>query len=506
MSRTCESCGRTWRSGATFCGACGDLLPDALAATVVRQSDGSGSRRRPVLAVALAVAVVAGAAAVPTLSIERTPPVTGEIGVPEVGDLQAAAPASVPAPRRDVPSPTITCRRDGEPLDCVAWSRNLMPPMGPDGNTAWVTPAGRRLLLPGPDGLEAVDAATGTRLWRRDDLPEVFPMDVSGDLAVVQTHDGGEGIGLLDLATGDLRGQWRGPTMLWGNLLFDDLVLTPPDAGAEPGIVARGLHDGVARWRWSTAWPWTQVMAAGGDRLVLVADGGEGGMAVLDRRNGNEIARTDASAGWVLGIVDQTLVVVEPHDGANGPNPAGDGGAVLRGLSTTDATVQWEREVPASQVPFGLADGVVVAPSTGLLTVLDATTGDVAWDVPLDSTSDLANHGGFFGWPDDDTPDLPTAVLTIDRTAHELVARNSRSSEVTWRRELPDGFAQATAFGDAVWLDGPSGFALLDAATGRATVEVTAPGVPVVSLDPLVLFHPPSGTVARLDPSAEAAR
>ena len=428
--------------------------------------------------------------------------------MPEAGDLQVADTAA--APPLQVPGPDITCRRDEVPVDCVTWSRDLAAPAGSDGSTGWVVPAGDRLLLPGSDALEAADTATGTRLWRREDLAEVYPMDVRGDLAVVQTHEGGEGVGLLDLTTGDHGAPWRGQPMLWGDLLYEDLVLTPPDDGGEPGIVARGVHDGVARWRWSTSEPFVQVLSAGHDdlRLVVLPGGGGGGVVVLDRRNGNELGRADVPTDWVLGVVDQTLIVIEPRDGTApaGPDPAGDGGAVLRGVSTVDAAVQWERPVQASEVPFGLADGVVLVPSTGLLSVVDAATGAVAWEIPLAFSGDLAQHGPFFGSPVETPGVLPSVVLLLDQRDGQLVAHDVGTGEVMWRRHVPDQIAQATITGDRVWVDRLTGFDLIDAATGRSVLEVVAPGVPVVSLDPLVLFHPVSGTVARLDPDAEALR
>ena len=504
MSRTCESCSRSWRGSATFCGGCGDLLPDAMAGTEVPTPGRGSARRGLVLAVVLGVAVLAGAATVPSLTVERTPPVTGEVGVPETDDLQAA-PAGT-APRRAVPGPEVSCSRGDEPVDCVVWERDLLAPPGPDGQQGWPVASGDHLLLTGPDGVEGVDARTGTRLWEHDDPTHPVPRDVAGDVAVLE---GPGGVSVVDLGTGVVR--WESPRadgVVQGDVLHDDLVLTLDDDGGAT-VVARDVEDGAPRWRWTARWPWVQAYGAVGDRLLLAPATEDPGLAIVDRRTGAEVARSDVQTSWwVLGAADDTVVLAEPIEERTGEGhgPAGDGRAMLRGVSLDDATIRWERPVAAGQVRFGLVDGVVLVPSTSpgaitafdAVTAFDAATGQVAWERGLEPTEELGHHrpGGFGTAPD--WTRTPQVVVTSDHADGLVRGHDPRTGDVRWERPMVGQVMHVGADADVVWVGFEHGFALLAPDTGQERLRVHGTGITPISPDPLLVFHHESGTVLRL--------
>lgn len=509
MSRTCESCGRSWRGSASFCGACGDLLPDAMAATTVRSPSTGSARRGPVLAVALGVVVLAAAAAVPSLTIERTPPVTGEVGVPETDELQAA-PAGTTI-RRAVPGPEVSCSRDGETFDCVVWERDLGGPPDPQGEQLWPTASGDHILLVGPDGIEGIDARTGTRRWRvEEQTHHPFPRGVGETVVAIEGQPDDE-LRVIDLATGDVR--WRASGFhgtVQGELVHGDLVLTGSDGG-DPAVVARDLDDGTERWRWSNPWPWVQATSVREDRLVLSPASDDDGLAIVDPRTGTEIATSTARVSWwIRGAVDDTIVLAEPlePDASSGGDLAGDGGAVLRGVSLEDGTVRWERRVRAGHVQFGMAAGVVLAPSTGRILAIEVSTGEVAWQAAVDAVHELAYHGpaGFDGSPD--WSRLPPVVVTVDRSAGLLRALDATTGAPQWDRPIDGAIQHVAVSPDVVWVGLDDGFLILDPATGRERVRVhgTQQQVQPFSLEPLLLFHHESGTVLRLDPDAETDR
>lgn len=505
MSRTCGSCGRSWHGAAAFCGACGDLLPDALSATVARTAGDRSGRRGPLLAVALGIAVLAGATAVPSLSIERTPPVTGEIGVPEADDLRTAPPGTTR--RRAVPAPDVTCAVADRPVTCVVWSRDLVGPASPDGRQAWPAIVDRdHVLLAGQDALTGVDVHDGTRLWQDEAMGHAFPHDAGSGVVVLDGPAGGAQV--RDLTTGQPRWESEGAGgVVQGDVVQGDVVLTGAAERDEPAVVARDLADGTQRWRWGSPWRSVQVAGVTGDRILLMPTHDESGLAVLDVRTGAALAVAEAEvAHWLVGVVADVAVLALPagQQGSSRRAPAGDGGALLRGVSLLDGQVAWEHRVPAGDVMFGLVDGVVLAPSTDRLTVLDARTGVEAWR--LEPTDEAAGYHGPLGatgapsWQD-----LPSIVVTVDDQDDVLRGRDPLTGEVRWATPV-DGVLHVAVSPEAVWAVRHEGFVLLDPDTGRERLQVHAPGHHPAGFDPLVLFHHGSGTVTRLSVPEEAPR
>lgn len=496
MARTCGSCGRAWPSAAAFCGACGALLDPSVAARpdTTRIGRVSSIRRRlarPAVAWAGTVAVVvATVVAVPALTVERTPPVDGAIDVPEGDELQAAPAAVPPSPR--APAPEVTCEVDAAPVPCVRWSRELLPPEDLQrGWSAWSTVVGDRVLVSSPRGLEMIDPVDGTRRWRVpvDDLPEL--VDADDDVAVVGM--GGE-MTVLDLEEGTPRWASRARPITWGDVLVEDVVVL---ADTPAVLVGHDRADGRPRWRWDAPWQDGFGLRDLGEGRLLVLSGGARGMAVLDARTGEELAVTDAETGWLLGLSHDVAVTARTAP-RHRPGRAGDPGATLVGLDLDDLSIRWEQDVPSSDVSFGLVDGVVLAPSARLLTALDARSGQVAWELELPSTSEVAMHAD--GWFVGLDPVRPRVVVTRDLSDELVRGHDPATGAVLWDHRTSGSPEYVFVGGQGVVVHARGAVAVLDADSGRERVQIRTPAdASLLGLDPAIVAHSSSGHLVGLD-------
>lgn len=495
MTRTCDSCGRAWPSAAAFCGVCGALLDPSVAARPDPVTGRTSALRhavaRPAVGWAAAIAVVLLAVvAVPRLTVERTQPVDGEIGVPEDDELQAA-PAAAP-PRSRAPAPEVTCSLDDAPVPCVRWSRPLLPPEDPElGWGAWPSVVGDHLLLSAPDGIEGIDPVEGTRRWRTPMTEIAHPVDADEDVAVIGSN--GE-VALFDLDTGTPLWTTQAVPMAWGDVLAEELVVLADTPGA---LVGHDRGDGTPRWRWQAPWQDGFGLRDLDDGRLLVTSGSNRGMAVLDVGTGEELAITDADVGWLVGLAGDVAVTAQTSP-RHRPGRAGDPGATLVGTDVDDLAVRWEQEVPSSDVSFGLVGGVVLAPSARLLTALDTATGQVAWELALPPAADIAAHAD--GWFPGLGAAPPDVVVVLDPAGDTVRGHDPATGALRWERATRATPAHAVVGGRDVVVHSPGSVEVLDAATGRHRVRIQAPAdASLLALDPAVVAHPASGHLVGLD-------
>lgn len=444
------------------------------------------------------VVVAGGAVVVPQVSVERTAPVGGEIGLPEADDLRAA-PAGT-TPRRTMPAPEVSCTRGEVELDCLAWSRALLPPPDEDGRFGWVIAAGAYLLGPTPGALEAADLATGTRLWRLDLEENLGPLAVDGDVAVLAGPD--ESM-VVELATGTVR--WHADTRpgVHGDVLGDGLVLTgqlPVTDG--PLLVARDVVDGHTVWTWGSGNS-AQVHRRPGGEVLVASDQG---LAVLDAATGQERLRTDTRSDWIVDVVDDVAVVVAArHGDPAGHDPADEPGTTLLGVDLTNGSIRWERDVDTSRINPGTAGGLLLMSSPQHLTAIDAATGEVAWQQALEPGQTVAHHRFPMSAQRADAVAPPQVVVILDTADDVVRGHDPGTGSVVWEHAVATNLQHASVGADTVVVHDTTGYLLLDLPTGRERLHVRAPGVPLASLDPLVLLHPASGHVLRVEPPDASA-
>lgn len=499
MSRTCVDCGSSWDGRATFCGRCGSLLDEGIGAHADR--DGGARRRRPWVG-ALAVAVVVGGAvaAVPRLSIERTPPVDGEIGVPEEDDLNAA-PASARTRDLAAPPPEITCTVDGTPVACVRWSRTVLPPEGFERGGGWFAPAGdAHLLAASSEGFAIHDAATGTRLWQDDGLADSHPLDVSDGGVLL---DGPAGTTYRDLDDGTVVWETPSGSGFLGGVVVDDVaVLGEHTPDGDTVLRGRDLRDGAVVWEAELPGALHVVGELPGGQALLEGVDGRPRHVVLDAVTGEVVSQFEAPRGWVAGVVDGiALHVSEPTGGdPSGPNLAGDGGATLTAIRLDDATVVWTQALRSAQWPVSITAGTALAPSTDHVAALEVATGRVRWELDLRASVELGHHGSGAWWgPGPGSEDWATVAVTYDQVGETVRAHDLGTGEVVWDRIVDGPIQHVFATGEVVLVDQRDGFTLLEPATGDEILSVALDGGHLSNWDPLTVIHPPSGQAALLD-------
>lgn len=504
MTQTCETCGRSWGDRAMFCGACGDLLDRPLPSRGGTGRDRSTWWRRPVVTGGLAVLVLAGVvAAVPTLSIERTDPIEDtSIDMPDADELQGA-PSGTRA-RRSAAPPDLSCTRDEVEVDCVAWSRGLVDPMGTgaSGRQAWPVVSGDRVLLISADEVEAVDVNSGTRLWRIDTPEDLYPVGATEDRLVLL----GPETRVLDADTGET--QWSVSTFgrqVYGAVAHDDVVYTGTESdAAEWGLTARDAQSGEIRWTWPTDWSNMRVERLDADRLLVVS---ERGVAILDPSTGEQRSMADwQPGGWTVGLVGNTIVTaLDTGVAPTEPNRAGDPGAILTGTDIVDGSIQWERQVRSSEGWFELVADTVITSSSRHLTATDAATGEVAWEIETTSSEQVAPARSMGPWfPAMDGERDHDIVVTLAQRERMLRGRDAATGALRWERDLQAQPWHGFVRGDMAVVQTNGGVDIVDTATGQERLHIDSPDVEVVGVDPLIVFHAVSGHAARVElPAAD---
>lgn len=498
MSRTCSDCGSSWDGRATFCGRCGGLLDEGLATHGDRRDVGAWWRRPWFGALAVAVLVAGAVAAVPRLSVERTPPVAGEIGVPQQDDLNAA-PASSRRRTRAAPPPEVTCTVDGAPVECVQWSREVLSPAAPDRGGGWFGPMGRdHLVTAGEDGFTAYDAGSGTRLWRSEGLAGVYPIGASDGRVLLE---GPGGTSLRDLDDGTVL--WSTPAgsgFLGGAIVGRTAILGEHTETGDTRLRGRAVADGATVWEHDLPGALHIVGEAAEGRVMLAPGDGRSVFMVVDAASGELLSRLDAGQGWVAGVVDDVaLVVTEPTVDPSAPNLAGDGGATLTAHRLDDGTVAWRRELRSSQMPVNIAADTVLVPSTDRVLALEVATGEPRWTLDLPGSTVLAEHGSGAWWnPAADRDDWSTVAVLHDQVDDTIHAHDLSTGEVVWERAVEAQLQHVFVTRDLLAAHSASGVTLLDPGTGTEQVSVALDGAFVSGWAPLTVFDPSSGYGTRL--------
>jgi outer membrane protein assembly factor BamB len=306
-----------------------------------------------------------------------------------------------------------------------------------DGSTLWTSPltAGSdRSTVEVGDGivigssadgssLQGLDAATGDVQWTQPGLllPQAQTLPFAGDGNVYTS--GPDGLGAVDVATGEIR--WHvDPASLsadgvtpYGAIPGALLVVT---YSSTPEVVALDAASGAVRWR-SSARGVGQIV--GGEDTVVLLSGCGGGVALPGRAvvvragDGKEVWRQDIPAAPSNPVASGGVVVV------GGSDACGSGPAHISAHDAATGTELWRRDVSnespnAPRQQLATAAGVVALLDDGQLVALDRRAGTERWHQPSDAEAGPLATGELFvvanGTQGTLTPPVLTAFRAVD--------------------------------------------------------------------------------------------
>lgn len=449
MPRACPVCGRTWDHDASFCGACGTLLDTTRNGAPQEGSPAAPRARTRGLRPGLVVVAILATAVVAALAVPRVD--FPSLGADRVDD-EVALPSDVdePAPTTAASDAPVRCVGLQSPTACILWrvETDGPQPLGPR------LPGLDVLVGSGPGGLQVREADTGELRWSRDDLPEMWPLGVVGEVVVARTRSLTQGFDAED------------GSELWARTglrpVGPPLQLDPPavimgrgDSDGTTALVALEPRDGDARWEWTPPWDGAVRSVTSTSPDALLASGA-GRLARIDARTGTTVWTTETLDGAHLqprppGLVAAQTTVLGPdtaslvlHDAATGEvvHRVGSGGTVMShlvvdgvlvlhrpaeqtiaGVALDSGRQVWRHDVQeggslAFPVDRAARDAVVVM-EDGATRVrrLDPSTGKPLWQVDLPESPRGANSSAYLGQPmlvdDHVVVEDPSSVVTV---------------------------------------------------------------------------------------------
>jgi outer membrane protein assembly factor BamB len=296
-----------------------------------------------------------------------------------------------------------------------------------------------------------LDKGSGRILWEREvpaeRIEQVHPTNSPAsptpatDGRYVYAYFGSRGLICFDF---DGRKIWEnllGPfPNEWGSasspVLYGDLVLLNCDTDAEDFLLAVNKHTGKTVWRTSRSnvtrsWPTPMIWNASGQDEIIVS--GSDRVKAYDPKNGQELWTVDGLTTWV------TPTPVAAHGllyvASNGP-----GGNVIMAIrpggrgNITRTHVAWSyhRSAPYSSSPVVVGDYLYAVKDGGVMTCLNARTGQPAWQERLPARGDyyaslVAADGKVYALSEDGEATVLAAkpafeVLSVNRLGERCLA------------------------------------------------------------------------------------
>ena len=253
----------------------------------------------------------------------------------------------------------------------------------------------------------SLDKASGKILWERE-VPATrvethhsvnapaSPTPVT-DGKYVYVYFGSRGFICFDFAGNKIWENNFGPyPNEWGSasspILYGDMLLLNVDSDAEDFLLAVNKNTGREIWKTSRsgarrAWPTPVIWNANGKDEIVVS--GSGRVKGYDLKDGRELWTVDGLTTWVTPtpVMAHGLLYVA----SNGP-----GGNIIMAIrpggrgNITDSHVAWryERSAPYSSSPVVVGDYLYAVKNGGIMTCLNAKTGELVWQERLPARGD----------------------------------------------------------------------------------------------------------------------
>ncbi|WP_370234889.1 PQQ-binding-like beta-propeller repeat protein [Brevundimonas sp.] len=346
----------------------------------------------------------------------------------------------------------------------IAWRRNIGA--GSARTRQVMSPAvaenGRIFALDGEDTVTAMDAQSGSVVWRASVKPEGregggFGGGVALGGGKVFVSSGYRTMTAFDQASG---------AILWQTPVDVPIHGAPTVAGSrvyvvdlDNQVIAFDVNTGSVEWSYRGIVEPARIMRASspaitGDTVIAPMSSGE--VFAFRAATGQpvwqeELSRTTRTSALseirdVAGrpVISRGFVYAASHSG------------VLASMDVRTGQARWQVPVAAVNAPLPVGDVVYIVSKAGELSVLNRETGQVYWTRDLNEGR-VRQEGGFFGFfdrtvrPSWSGPLLASNRLVLTNSDGELVGLNPKTGEVvsTLRLGAPS-YVAPTAFNGAI--------------------------------------------------------
>lgn len=346
----------------------------------------------------------------------------------------------------------------------ISWRRNIGA--GSARTRQVMSPAvaenGRIFALDGEDTVTAMDAQSGSVVWRASVKPEGregggFGGGVALGGGKVFVSSGYRTMTAFDQTSG---------AMLWQTPVDVPIHGAPTVAGSrvyvvdlDNQVIAFDVNTGTVEWSYRGIVEPARIMRASspaitGDTVIAPMSSGE--VFAFRAATGQpvwqeELSRTTRTSALseirdVAGrpVISRGFVYAASHSG------------VLASMDVRTGQARWQVPVAAVNAPLPVGDVVYIVSKAGELSVLNRETGQVYWTRDLNEGR-VRQEGGFFGFfdrtvrPSWSGPLLASNRLVLTNSDGELVGLNPKTGEVisTLRLGAPSHVAP-TAFNGAI--------------------------------------------------------
>lgn len=304
----------------------------------------------------------------------------------------------------------------------------------------------------------ALDKTTGKVLWERvveaARIEEYHPTNAPAsptpvtDGKLLFVYFGSSGLTAFDFNGNKVWENRFGPfPNEWGSasspILYNDMLILNVDTDGEDFLLAVNKQTGRNLWKTSRtgvnrSWPTPVVWnGAGRDEIVV---SGSGRVKAYDPKDGSELWSVDGLTRWVTPtpVVGHGMIFVA----SNGP-----GGNVIMAIkpggrgNVTSSHVAWryDKSAPYSSSPVIVGDYLYSVKNGGIMTCLNAKTGEVAWQERLPARGEyyaslLAADGKIYALSEDGE-----AAVVAAKPTYELLSFNKLGERTMATPSIADG-------------------------------------------------------------------
>lgn len=346
----------------------------------------------------------------------------------------------------------------------IAWRRNIGA--GSSRTRQVMAPAvaenGRIFALDGEDTVSALDARSGSVIWRASVKPEGregggFGGGVALGGGKVFVSSGYRTMTAFDQGTGAMLWQTRVDVPIHGAPTVSGSRVYAIDLDNQ--VIAFDVNTGLVDWSYRGIVEPARIMRASspaitGDTVIAPMSSGE--VFAFRATTGQPVWQEELSRATRTSALSEIRDIAGRPVISRGFVYAVSHSGVLAAMDVRTGQPRWQVPVASVNAPLPVGDVVYVVSKSGELSVLNRETGQVYWTRDLNEGR-VRQEGGFFGFfdrtvrPTWSGPLLASNRLVLTNSDGELVGLNPKTGEIvsTLRLGAPS-YVAPTAFNGAI--------------------------------------------------------